>query len=354
MLWPQIKKAMVKYFTTLKWYSIVAILFVYAFSCWLLLYIAGETDMLAFHDFFYWLVVTSSTVGYGDMSPVTDNGKLIVALYVIPAGLSIFALVVGRVAGWVARQWQKGNKGMHDLNLTGHILLIGWNGNRTEQLLKLLLKERDDMPGKPDIALCVRVPIENPMPGIIEFVKVDSFNRDADMDRACVDTASTILIDNPQDDLTMTTALYCSQRNPAAHKVAYFDDETLVPLLQKHCPEIECTPSVAVEMLAKSAIDPGSSFLHHDLLDVNEGQAQFSLTIPADVNRVSTESLFYRLKSDYGATFIGYADGNAANNITVNPDFTEELKANDKIFYIAPKRISTIDWDAMCRPMKGQ
>jgi len=49
---------------------------------------------------------------------------------------------------------------------------------------------------------------------------------------------------------------------------------------QQHCPEVECTPSVAVEMLAKSVFDPGSSLLHHDLLDVEEGQAQFSVELP--------------------------------------------------------------------------
>lgn len=346
MTWLKLKKTMIKYFTTLRWYTIVFILLFYAISSWVLLHFAGETALLGLNDFLYWLVVTGSTVGYGDMSPTTEAGKFIVALYVIPLGLSIFALVVGRIAGWVARQWQKGNKGMHDLNLSGHILVLGWNEKRTLQLLKLILKERQDIEDDPEVVLCVRVDIENPMPGEIEFVQVNSFNRDEDMDRASVATASTILIDNPMDDLTMTTALYCSQRNPKAHKVAYFDDETLVPLLQKHCPEVECTPSVAIEMLAKSAFDPGSSRLHHDLLDVH-GQAQFSMSVPSGIENVDTESLFYNLKKHYNATFIGYSKAEDAQNVVVNPEFNITLNGDDKIFYIAEKRINSLDWASL-------
>ncbi len=349
LLWPNVKKIMLRYFTQLKWYTLLMMLAVYSVSTWSLLFVAGESALLGFADFFYWLIVTGSTVGYGDMSPTTDAGKWIVSLYVIPAGLSIFALVVGRVASWLSQQWKKGARGMHSLNVSNHVLLIGWNGKRTEQLLKLLLIEREDVPGTPDVVLCVRADIENPMPGEISFVKVDSFNQDADMDRACVDSASVIIIDNPHDDMTMTTSLYCSKRNPEAHKVSYFDDESLVGLLKQHCPEIECTPSVAVEMLAKSAFDPGSSLLHHDLLDVYEGQAQFSATIPSEVTAITAGILFDVLKKTYDATFIGFAAEENKQKIAVNPPISSTLKGRDKIFYIADKRINNIDWTSIAK-----
>jgi len=119
----------------------------------------------------------------------------------------------------------------------------------------------------------------------------------------------------------------------------------LDPLLKQHCPEIECTPSVAVEMLAKSAFDPCSSLLHHDLLDVYEGQAQFSSTIPDNIESVSAKALFYHLKTLHDAIFIGVAGNRDIHKIVVNPPLTATLKAGDKIFYIAAQRINDIDWD---------
>ncbi|WP_211162673.1 potassium channel protein [Alteromonas ponticola] len=342
--WTLFRKLFLKYFGNTRWYTIALVTLLYASSSWLLLNLASETELTGNVNFLYWLAVTGSTVGYGDLSPSSTAGKLVVAFYVIPFGLSIFAMVVGRIAAWVSNFWQKGLLGMKPLHVHNHILIIGWNEQRTMLLLDLLLMEKEDLPDKPDIVLCVKANIENPMPGQIEFVHVESFNRDEDMDRACVADAATILIDNPQDDVTLTTALYCTQRNPNAHQVAYFNDDSLVKLLQQHCPKVECTPSVAVEMLAKSAFDPGSSMLHHDLLSVDAGQAQFSVAMPEGMNTVTVEKLFVNLKRYYDAIFIGYAPKSEYQKLVVNPALTETISSGDKVFYIADKRISQFDW----------
>ncbi len=345
--WIKLRKIMMQYFAESRWYTIVGATGFYAVTSYWLLYAAGEHALIENTDFIYWLAVTASTVGYGDLSPTTPSGKLIVALYVIPLGLSIFAMVVGRFATWVTLQWKKGVMGMNSLHLDKHILVIGWNAQRTMLLLDLILKERDAMSERPDIVLCVKADITNPMPGSIEFVKVESFNKDEDMDRACVANARTILIDNPQDDVTMTTALYCSKRNPGAHQVAYFNDDSLVGLLQDHCPKVECTPSVAIEMLVKAAFDPGSSVLHHDLLSIDEGQAQFSVKIPENRQEISVAKLFVNLKRKHDAIFIGYAPNGHVKDMVVNPPFETTLNAGDTLFYIAERRINAINWPSL-------
>lgn len=347
-MWTKIRRVMLNYFAESKWYTIVLATIFYAISSWALLFVFDENALTNNIDFIYWLAVTASTVGYGDLSPQTPAGKIIVALYVIPLGLSIFAMVVGRIAAFVGNQWRKGLMGLSNLHVSDHILVIGWNEQRTLLLLKLLIQERNSLPERPDIVLCVRADITNPLPGQIEFIRVESFNKDEDMDKACIDSAKTILIDNPQDDLTLTTALYCSQKNPKAHQVAYFTDESLVKLLQQHCPQVECTPSVAVEMLAKAAFDPGSSSLHHDLLSVDDdGQAQYSLAIPANAETLSYQTLFIGFKELYDATLIGIARAGASQEIELNPQLNTQIKAGDKLFYIAKQRMTSINWQLL-------
>jgi voltage-gated potassium channel len=344
-MWTVVRKVMLRHFADSRWYTIVLVSLVYASLSWLLLYAAGESALTNNIDFIYWLAVTASTVGYGDLSPVTSVGKLIVVVFVIPLGLSIFAMIIGRVAAWVSNQWSKGLMGLTSLHVRNHILVIGWNEQRTLSLLNLLLKEREAMLESPAIVLCVRAEIANPMPGKIEFVKVDSFNKDEDMDAACVANAATILIDNPQDDVTLTTALYCSQRNPNAHQVAYFEDDSLVKLLRQHSPNVECTPSVSVEMLAKAAFDPGSSVLHHDLLSVDDdGQAQFSVAMPENSSPTTFGHLFITLKQQYDAILIGVAPQSDYRAMELNPSMDTKILPNDKLFYIAKVRIRHFDW----------
>ncbi len=341
----KIRKLVLKHFIHMRWYSVVLALIVYAALCWILLRLSGEEALTQWPDFLYWLMVTGSTVGYGDMSPTTDAGKYITSIFVIPFGLSIFALIVGRVAAWISQQWHKGVKGLKAIHVSQHILVIGWHGERTMHLLKLLLRERNEANKQQVILLCVRADIDNPLPGQIEFVRVASFNKDVDMDRACVAEAAVIIVDNPRDDETMTTALYCHQRNPDNHLLVYFEDESLSKLLKQHCANVECTPSVAVEMLAKSAFDPGSSALHHDLLNVeDDGQAQYSVNVPELAQPLSVEQLFIGMKKHYNATFIGLA--NQLKQIELNPNLSTLLGPGDKIYYIASRRLNNINWEA--------
>ena len=343
----KLRKALVRYFSQMRWHTVVLALFVYGISSWWLLYLADETALLNPADFLYWMIVTGSTVGYGDYSPTTIAGKYIVAFYIIPMGLSIFAFVLGRAAAWVSEQWHKRAKGLKAVHIDNHILLIGWNAERTIHLLRLLLREREILEEHKPILLCVKVDVENPMTDQIEFVRVSSFNKDDDMNKACIGSASVIIVDNPEDDLTMTTSLYASHRNPDSHILAYFKDESLVKLLTEHCPNVECMPSVAVEMLAKSAFDPGSSQLHFDLLSVNEGQAQFSLTVPRINKSINTNSVFIGLKTDYQATLIGLASANNPKYIELNPELSTQINEGDKLYYIAEKRINDINWEAL-------
>ena len=338
----KIKKILLRHFMALRWHGVLLAIALYISLSWVLLWLSGEQAIITDSQFVYWIVVTASTVGYGDLSPETTPGKYIVAFFVIPFGLGLFGLAIGRVAAFASFQWRKGIQGLKSLDYEDHILVIGWNDGRTLQLLKLLLRETKYRSDSQRIALCVRADIENPLPDEIGFVKVTSFSSDDDMARATVEKAGSIIIDNPDDDITMTTALYCSSKNPDAHIIAYFQDDKLGELLKQHCPNIECMPSVAVEMIAKSAADPGSSALHHQLLNADKGMTQYSVKYTGK-QALPVRDFFSTFKETYEATLIGVSEG---GDMTLNPLLDTEVKPGSTIYYIADERINRIDWEA--------
>ncbi|ABC33233.1 Kef-type K+ transport system, predicted NAD-binding component [Hahella chejuensis KCTC 2396] len=342
----KIKRIFIRHFMELRWQGVVIALLSYVGLSYFFLYLSGETDLLSLPDFAYWLVVTASTVGYGDFSPQTPAGKLAVSVFVIPFGLSLFALFVGRVAVFASYHWKKGVKGLKQLDCANHILVIGWNERRTPHLIRLLLREQLGSEETRQVVLCAKADIENPMPEEIGFVKVESYNNDAQMSMACLESASTIIIDAPEDDVTMTAALYCASRNKDAHMIAYFNDDNLSRLLKVHCPNIECTPSVDVELLAKSAMHPGSSVLHQDLLNVQDGMTQYSIRYPAEAKSVPLRNLFLPLKERYDAILIAVGDGKGA--VTLNPPMDHTVAPGTTIYYIADERIDGLDWEKLC------
>ncbi|MEM9300774.1 MAG: potassium channel family protein [Pseudomonadota bacterium] len=341
-LFLRFKVLFVRLFIDVRWYAIIAAIGLYVVATWILLWLAGEDDLVASRDFLYWLMVTASTVGYGDLSPVTTFGKHVVGLFVVPFGLGIFGMTVGRLAAFVSHQWRKGVMGMKTLKFDRHILVIGWIGNRTLHLLRLLQRENTGTADDRDIALCVRAEIENPLTEEMGFVRVKSFTDSEEMDRAGVHKASCIIIDNPEDDVTMTVALYCSKRNPDAHIIAYFKDEHLGAILREHCPNVECMPSVSVEMMAKAAADPGSSALHQELLDVDSGMTQYSICMGAD-RQLQVRDLFTAMKEAYDAILIGVSRPDS-REIRLNPRLDETIDPGETIYYIADERIPSVDW----------
>lgn len=317
------------------WLSIAIALLLFSMSTYGLLLWAGETELIRPEIFPYWLIISSSTIGYGDYSPVTVLGMQIVAFWVVPIGLSLFAVAITKLGVLVSDSIQKKKKGLKMVALSDHIVIIGWNNARTLRLINLLLAEQNRH--TTPVLLCVTEEIENPMPGKIEFVHAESFYDHQTMARCSLEHASRIVIDTPDDQITLTTALYCNKVSPNSHKTAYFQEERLGELLKEKCPNVECVPSVAVEMLAKSSLDPGSSMLHRQLLDTTEGMTQYAM----DYNGPETlqvSFIFSYLKKELDATLIGVLRKEDTQMI-INPNWDLSVFPGDTLYYISDSRI---------------
>ena len=333
---------------SLSWHSVLMMLASYILISFVGLYWAQEpiahgSPIL----FWYFLIVTSSTVGYGDYSATTPAGMWIISCWVIPFGLMIWGMVVGWAAAGIIQFFQRSLKGMSQLYHTDHSLVIGYNGSRTLQLLQLLLREADS-PKKANLVLCADMDKldSNPMPDEIGFARVSCFHNETEMRRVNVSKAATIIIDTPLDDITLATAMFCYQQNPKARILAYFNDDSIAQILRAHCPSVETIPSVSVEMLAKAAADPGSSKLHHELLNVDKGMTQYSVKVPLDTPTACVGDLFLLFKEHYQATVIALQT-NGPDSVLVNPGMELPIKAGDRIHYIADERIDHFDWSSL-------
>ena len=83
----------------------------------------GEGDLFSA---LWWAMVTLTTVGYGDYSPVTIPGRLL-GIMVMLSGIGLLSTLTGNLASrLVERQAQK-RKGLLHVKLSGHVIILGWN-----------------------------------------------------------------------------------------------------------------------------------------------------------------------------------------------------------------------------------
>jgi len=83
---------------------------------------SAESKFSSLFNSLWWTVVTFTTVGYGDMSPVTVPGQMFTFI-VMAAGLINFSIVVSMVTDKF-QQFRSGrDRGLDSLKLKGHVLI---------------------------------------------------------------------------------------------------------------------------------------------------------------------------------------------------------------------------------------
>lgn len=88
----------------------------------------------------YYNIVTASTVGYGDLSPQTEMGRIITIIY-IPVAISIFATILSILGSLVYQRINKKNIGFKYINKSIDYVIIGGNNEQVETICEKLLEE---------------------------------------------------------------------------------------------------------------------------------------------------------------------------------------------------------------------
>ncbi|MBU1247098.1 MAG: ion transporter [Proteobacteria bacterium] len=74
----------------------------------------------------WWAVVTMTTVGYGDLYPVTLAGRLMGVLVMV-SGIGLVSTLTGNLASFLVDRKARKRKGLLEVKLSDHVIFIGWN-----------------------------------------------------------------------------------------------------------------------------------------------------------------------------------------------------------------------------------
>lgn len=323
------------FFEKFGWAGIGMLLVAHFVLSYLLLALAGEAHLLDTLEFVYFYLTTATTVGYGDLSPTTTIGKLITAAWIMLGGIALLTTVIGKASTSVGELWRRKMKGQGDYaNLTGHTVLIGWDGESSERIVDLLYQ--DEASSGDGLVVCDSLATENPLPGKCSFVKGDSLDSPSLLQRAGIKGAQRILVHTQSDSLTLAIVLTLKQIGTRGHVVAHFNSSERASLAKSYAPELECTSNMAIEMLVRSSQDPGSSIVINELLCVGRGATQYRHALDRNLN-TNCGDLYIRLRQEFSATLIGYRAPGACD-FEINPA-NETTVQGGEIFYIASARL---------------
>lgn len=322
----------------LSWGVVFAALMLHMAGAWWLLAWAGEARLVGWDAFPYWYMTTATTIGYGDLSPGTTAGRYVVALFVMPGAVALFASVLAKTSTTLLGFWRRHHVGrMSYEDMQGHTVLVGWRGRESVRLVQLLLSDcNTDDEG---IVLVAQGLGENPLPEQIRFVAIESYADCESYERAAIKTAARVIVHTDNDDQSLAAVFAVMAHAPTTsaakpHVVAHFDADAVAALVRSHYPHVECTRPLHVDVIARAAQDAGSSLVASEWLS-SGGPTQFSLQVPSDAPMLDAGKLAAAFRQQ-SALWIGYRDAGAP---VLNPADDARIPGGALLYYLADQRI---------------
>ena len=322
----------------LKVWIILLLILGYLASSWLFFYLAGEVALTEdLITFLYFAATTASTVGYGDLSPVTKMGQLIASVFFFPVAVTIFTITLSKITVTAVERVRRMADGHGNYsNRKDATVLIGYHDDRTERMIEDLIAGKDD----DHTIILVSRHSDPQLPNNVYFVHSDKIDSIITLKRAGVENAAKLLIYADSDSETFNCCLAVRELNASVHIAAYFNDRETAKRAEKFA-NVETVVSVSSETLVRAAQDPGSSAVIQALASSTDSATIYSQIINQEIDSIA---LIQNCLSQNINPIAVKITQNA--KITFAP-FPAKLSGGDQVFYIADSRPNEIVWAAI-------
>lgn len=297
-----------------------------------------------FMDALWWTMTTVVTVGYGDLSPSTDAGRIFTMVLLYTIGIGAMGIIIGKIFDSITLYKKMKEEGKLAYKGTGHFILVGSSRDKLKNVVDEILHSNI----KCEIVIIDHSnesPVQNDR---VHFVSGNPAEEEVLMQANILESRSVAVFTDDRIDLPEyadgKTLLIASRVEHISkhykknlYTIAEIMKEKHIALFEHaNVDEFILSNESVSKLMAHAAIHPGSSRLFKQLLSNTEGENLYEIVKKPHwkTYKDAAMDLF-----DQGATLL--SDGNA---LDVARRHNEEIPEDAKMFVICDeetyKRIS--------------
>ncbi|MCK9407718.1 MAG: ion channel [Bacteriovoracaceae bacterium] len=274
-------------------------------------------------DAVWWSIVTVATVGYGDIVPKTDLGRIFASLTIL-SGVILISLFTATISSVFVARKIKESQGLQDIDFTQHTLLCGWNP-QAEDVLRIFDRSHgkqmqvvlvnEASPEKIETVINAYQNIE------IKFVRGD-FSRETILNRANVKSAVSALVvpdagSAGADEKTLLSILAMKSLNPKLKVCAHIlNRENRQHVKRANADEVIVSDQHTAFFLANHIMFPGTAQVASEMLDYERGNDVYRVSVPEHFVGKTFGELFMEFKQTKNWTILGLVNEEESVNLS--------------------------------------
>lgn len=300
-----------------------------------------NASIKTFGDAVWFAMVTLTTVGYGDLTPVTFEGRMFGSIFLL-GSLGFYGVMIGQITNIMSVIRENNKLGMNGTNFSNHVVMIGWSdfGKAVvDQLIAAGRKVAIVTSEKDNIDIIREFYSKKDV-----FILFSDFNNFDLLEKLNIEDSSIVFINLDDDTKKLVYVLNLKKHFEHLKFVVTLDNANLKKTFQSAGVTYAISKhEIASRLLASYIFEPDVAEYSEEIIafpQTNEDYdiKQYMVLENNPFNGQYYDKVFYEMKKDFNVVLIGIVkmeDG--IRILKKNPEETITIKGGDYLIMITNK-----------------